>query len=204
MRLMIAIPCADVIRYEFAESLSKLEIQLAEDGIDFDVKWLAGSLIYSAREDLALAATDGGFTHILWLDSDMQFGRDLFNILYSVKKPFVTGMYRSRRSPYALALFTDIERAQRVIKVPDEPFEIQACGFGCVLMETEVIRQVRRKNGICFTPTISAGEDIAFCDRYNQTGGKIYAVPDAKCNHICYIPLRCDDPIKLVEYKEQR
>ena len=106
---MIAIPCADTIRYEFAESLSKLEIQLSEDGIDFDVKWLAGSLIYSAREDLALAATDGGFTHILWLDSDMQFTRDLFNILYAVGKPFVTGIYRSRRSPYAYALFSDIE-----------------------------------------------------------------------------------------------
>ena len=204
MRLMIAIPCADTIRYELAQSLSKLEVQLSEDGVDFDVKWLAGSLIYSAREDLALAATDGGYSHILWLDSDMQFSRDLFNILYSVDKPFVTGIYRSRRSPYAYALFSDINRAQRILKLEDEPFEIEACGFGCVLMETEVIRQVRRKNGTCFLPTIAAGEDIAFCDRYIQTGGKIYAVPDAKCNHICYVPLRCDDPQHLVDYKEKR
>ena len=204
MRLMIAIPCGDTVRYEFAQSLSKLEIQLAEDGIDFDVKWLSGSLICSAREDLALAATDGGFTHILWLDSDMQFTRDLFNILYGVGQPFVTGIYRSRRSPYAYALYSDVERGQRVIKLEDQPFEIQACGFGCVLMETEVIRQVRRKNGICFLPTIAASEDIAFCDRWTQLGGKIYAVPDACCNHICYVPLRCDDPHHLVEYKEQR
>lgn len=204
MRLMIAIPCADTIRYEFAESLSKLEIQLAEDGIDFDVKWLAGSLIYAAREDLAFAATNGGFTHILWLDSDMQFTRDLFNILNGVGKPFVTGIYRSRRSPYAYALFSDIEHGQRVLKLESEPFKIQACGFGCVLMDIEVIKQVRRKNGICFTPTISAGEDIAFCDRYIQLGGEIYAVPDAKCNHITYIPLRCDDPQRLIDYKEQR
>lgn len=204
MRLMIAIPCADVIRYEFAESLSKLEVQLAEDGIDFDVKWLAGSLIYSAREDLALAATDGGFTHILWLDSDMQFSRDLFNILYSVGKPFVTGIYRSRKSPFAYTLCSDIERAQRVLKLEPEPFVVEGCGFGCVLMETEVIRQIRRKCGICFLPTISAGEDYAFCDRYNQLGGKIYAVPDARCNHIYSVPLRCDDPQHLVDYKEQR
>lgn len=204
MRLLIAIPCADTIRYEFAESLSKLEIQLSEDGIDFDVKWLAGSLIYMARDDLATAACDGGFTHILWLDSDMQFSRDLFNILWSVGQPFVTGIYRSRRSPYAYALFSDVERGQRIIKLGDKPFEVNACGFGCVLMETEVIRQVRRRNGVCFLPTIAAGEDIAFCDRWIQLGGKIYAVPDALCNHICYIPLRCDDPQHLVDYKEQR
>ena len=171
MRLLIAIPCADTVRWEFAESLARLEIQLAEDGIDFDVKFLAGSLIYAARDDLAF---------------------------------YATGIYRSRRSPYAYALFSDNERGQRVLKLEAEPFEIQSCGFGCVLMETEVIRQVRRKNGCCFLPTVGAGEDIAFCDRYIQTGGKIYAVPDAKCNHITYIPLRCDDATRLIEYKEQR
>lgn len=204
MRLMIAIPCADMIRYEFAESLSKLEIQLMEDGVDFDVKWLAGSLIYSAREDLAITAVNEGFTHILWLDSDMQFSRDIFNILWSVGKPFVTGIYRSRRSPFAYALFSDIKRGQRVIELPEEPFEIEACGFGCALCEVEAFKTVRSAFHTCFLPILSAGEDIAFCERYRRTGGKIYAVPDAKCNHIAYVQLRCDDPIKLVEYKEQR
>lgn len=204
MRLMIAIPCSDVVRYEFAESLSKLQIALSEEGIDYDVRWLAGSLIYSAREDLASAAVEQGFSHILWLDSDMQFNRDLFDILCSVKEPFVTGIYRSRRSPYALCLFTDTERAQRVLKLPNEPFEVQGCGFGCVLMETKIIKLVRSKFGCCFLPTKEAGEDIAFCDRYRNLGGRIIAVPDARANHITYIPLRCDDPQKLVDYKEQR
>lgn len=204
MRLMIAIPCADTIRYEFAESLSKLEIQLFEDGIDFDVRWLAGSLIYSAREDLCVSAINDGFTHILWLDSDMQFSRDLFNILWSVKKPFVTGIYRSRRSPYAYALFSDIERGQRVLKLKDEPFEIAACGFGCVLHEVEIVKEMRKAYHTCFLPLIYAGEDLAFCKRYAQMGGKMYAVPDAKCNHITCVPLRCDDPQHLVDYKEQR
>lgn len=204
MRLMIAIPCADTVRYEFAESLSKLEMQLAEDGVDFDVRWLAGSLIYSAREDLVISAINDGFTHILWLDSDMQFSRDLFNILRSVNKPFVTGIYRSRRSPFAYALFSDLEHGQRVLELPNEPFEVKACGFGCVLHEIEVAKEVRSAFHTCFLPTMRGGEDIAFCERYGRTGGKIYAVPDAKCNHISYIPLRCDDPQKLVEYKEQR
>ena len=204
MRLMIAIPCADTVRYEFAESLSKLEMQLADDGVDFDVRWLAGSLIYSAREDLVISAINDGFTHILWLDSDMQFSRDLFNILRSANKPFVTGIYRSRRSPFAYALFSDLEHGQRVLELKDEPFEIEACGFGCVLHEIEVAKEVRSAFHTCFLPTMRGGEDIAFCERYKRTGGKIYAVPDAKCNHITYVPLRCDDPQRLVEYKEQR
>ena len=204
MRLLIAIPCADVIRYEFADSLSKLMLQLNEDGIDFDVRWVAGSLIYSAREDLAIAAIDRGFTHVLWLDSDMQFSRDIFSILRSVKKPFVTAIYRSRRSPYAYALYADSERGQRVLTLPNEPFEIDGCGFGCCLMETEVVRMVRQVDKVCFLPTLQAGEDIAFCNRYRKAGGKIYAVPDARADHICYIPLRCDDPGRLIDYKEKR
>ena len=134
----------------------------------------------------------------------MQFTRDIFNILRSANKPFVTGIYRSRRSPFAYALYSDLERGQRVINLPSEPFEIDACGFGCVLMETDVARLVRGAFHACFLPTVKCGEDLAFCERYKRTGGKIYAVPDAQCNHIAYVPLRCDDPRKLVEYKEQR
>ena len=204
MRLMIAIPCGDNVRYEFAESLSKLLMRLGEEGVDYDVKWLAGSLIYAAREDLAITAMDEGFSHVLWLDSDMSFTGDLFDILRNVNKPFVTGIYRSRRSPYAICLFEDVPNAQRVIKLPDEPFAVEACGFGCVLMETECLKKVRSHFGTCFTPSISAGEDIAFCERWRALGNEIIAVPDAKANHITYVVLRCDDPQKLVDYKELR
>ena len=203
MRLLIAIPCGDTVRWEFADSLTKLCMQLNEDYIDFDVIFHEGSLVYAAREELAIAAIDNHFTHVLWLDSDMQFTRDLFNILKSVGQPFVTGVYRSRRSPYAPALFSSIKSAQRVIDIPSEPFVVEACGFGCVLMDVEVLKAVRRKFGTCFTPTYESGEDIAMCQRWNEIG-EIWCSPDAGCNHITYVPLRPSDPAKLVEYKELR
>lgn len=207
MRLLIAIPCGDMVRYEFAESLSKLEMQLAEDGIDFDVRWQAGSLIYDARDSLAITAIEEGFTHTLWLDSDMVFNRDLFNILYEANKtgkPFVTGLYRSRRSPYALALYSKVNTGHRVIEVPNEAFEIEACGFGCVLIESEIVKEVRSRYGTCFLPDETAGEDIAFCNRCRKLGHKIYAIPEARASHISYVPLRCDDPQLLVDYMEKR
>ena len=204
MRLLIAIPCADTLRYEFAESLGKLLPHLSEMSVDYEVKFVAGSLIYSARDELATTAIEGGYTHILWLDSDMQFTPEIFDLLWAAKKPFVTGIYRSRRSPYAICLFDINIPSNRVMTIPNDLFEIAACGFGCVLMETEVAREIRGKFGVMFTPTPAAGEDIAFCKRYRELGGHIYAVPDARANHICYVPLRVDDPSKLVEYKEQR
>lgn len=204
MRLLIAIPCGDQVRYEFTESLCKLLPHLSELNVDYEVKFIAGSLIYSARDALSIAAINDGYTHILWLDSDMQFSPSIFDILYAVQKPFVTAIYRSRRSPYAICLF-DIERPyDRVMKLLNDPFEVAACGFGCVLMETAVAEEVKRNFGVMFCPTPDSGEDIAFCKRYRQLGGKIYAVPDARANHISYVPLRVESPENLVKYMEQR
>ena len=205
MRLLIAIPCADVVRYEFAESLAKLLVHLSEEGIDFEPRFLAGSLIYSARDSLAITAINDGYTHVLWLDSDMQFTPDTFDLLRAANKPFVSAIYRSRRSPYALCLFADTRTSQRVLKLPDDVFEIEGCGFGCTLMETQVLKDVKGKcGGQLFLPTAACSEDLAFCDRYRSIGGHIYAVPDAITNHICYVPLRCDDPQHLVDYLARR
>lgn len=204
MKLLIAIPCGDLVRYEFTESLARLLQHLSELNVYYTVKFIAGSLIYSARDQLSIAAINDGYTHILWLDSDMQFAPGIFDLLYAEKKPFVTAVYRSRRSPYAICLF-DIEHpSDRVIKLPDNTFEIAACGFGCVLMETAVAEEIKRNFGVMFCPMPDSGEDIAFCKRYRQLGGKIYAVPDARANHISYVPLRVESPDSLVKYMEFR
>ena len=202
MRLLIAIPCGDTVRFEFCESLAKLCQHLADQGIDYDIKFWEGSLIYDAREGLAIYALDNQYTHILWLDSDVQFSIDTFDILYAMDKPFVTGIYRSRRSPYAICLFDSIKGGTRVIEIPNEPFEVEACGFGFVLMTREVLHKLRRIYGKCFLPTEGAGEDVAFCERWINLGEKIYANPDVRINHISYIVLTPGDATKLVEYKE--
>lgn len=202
MRILIAIPCGDTVRYEFCESLVKLCQHLAEEGYDYDIKFWEGSLIYDAREGLAIYALDNHYTHILWLDSDIQFSIDTFDILYRMGEPFVTGIYRSRRSPYAVCLFDSIKNGTRVIEIPNEPFSVEACGFGCVLMEREVLHKLRRVYGKCFLPTEGAGEDVAFCERWLELGGKIIANPDVSINHVTYVLLKPTDATKLVEYKE--
>ena len=204
MRLLIAIPCSDVVRYEFAESLSKLLAHLSEIGIDYETVFVAGSLVYIARDSLSITAIDNGYTHVLWLDSDMQFTPDVFDLMYAAKKPFVTAIYRSRRSPFSYCLFSDTRTGQRVLSLPSDIFEIAGCGFGCTLMETQVLKDVKSRYGVLFLPTLQCGEDLAFCDRYRELGGHIYAIPYAITNHITYVPLRCDDPYKLTDYLARR
>lgn len=204
MKLLIAIPCMDTVRYEFAESLANLCKHLSYIGVDYELEWHATSIIYLAREELTNKAVNDGYEYVLWLDSDMAFTPDHFDLLRSLKTDFATGIYRSRRSPYAYVIkdINDTTSRQRVI--PNEPFEVAACGFGFVLIKTEVLYKVRANFMTCFTPTPSSGEDYAFCERVRKMGIPIIAHPDVRPDHIAYVRLRGDDCSKLVEYKEQR
>lgn len=202
MRLLIAIPCMDTVRYEFAQSLVKLCKRLSDIGVDYDVRFHEGSLIYMARDELAIAAMDEGFTHIFWLDSDISFTSDVVEILYAKKKDFITGIYRSRRKPFAICLYSDLKHSQRQMELPNEVFTVDACGFGCVLMDIEVVKMVKRNYGVLFLPTVSAGEDIAFCKRWTDLGFSVYADPDVRCGHITYVPITPKDTQPITNYME--
>ena len=69
-------------------------------------------------------------------------------------------------------------------KIPDGLFEVGACGFGCVLMKSEIFVAVFSKFGQMFTPIANCGEDIAFCWRARQCGYKILADPSIGLGHV--------------------
>ena len=69
-------------------------------------------------------------------------------------------------------------------EIPDEPFEVAACGFGCVLMRAEIFVAVFGKFGNMFSPIGNIGEDIAFCWRARQCGYKILADPSIGLGHV--------------------
>ena len=101
MKLLIAIPTNDQMPFQFVESLTKLIRRLDADGIDYDVAFQGGTLVHVGRDKLALKAITGGYSHILWLDSDMVFTEDLLSDLMDARKDFVTGIAHARREPYA-------------------------------------------------------------------------------------------------------
>lgn len=187
MKLMIAIPTLDFIHFEFARCLTGLVQQLQKDGVDFDVCFKGGTLVYNGRDALAAEAVNGGYTHVLWLDADMVFDSDVFYKLLAVNKPFVTGVYHSRHAPYKSVIFTSLDPMERVEVYPNEPFEIVGCGFGIVLLETEMIRKLYRAYGYCFQPMTEFGEDIAFCIRAREQGYTLLCEPKVVAGHIGHV-----------------
>ena len=72
MKLMVAVPTTDYVHAEFMKCLVKLSMHLAKCGVDVDVHIVGGTLVYIARNRLAGRAISLGYTHVLWLDSDMR------------------------------------------------------------------------------------------------------------------------------------
>lgn len=190
MKLLIAVPVYDYMHFQFVECLTKLIRRLDADGIEFEVIYQGGTLVYVSRDKLARKAIDGGFTHMLWLDADMIFTEDIVDDLMYCGKQFVAGIYHGRRAPHCSCIFKkiwpDIDRWEGC-EYPSSAFKIAGCGFGGILIDVQIVRAVFDRYGTAFFPMRELGEDLTFCKRVAECGFEIWAEPSVHMGHIGHI-----------------
>ena len=195
-KILIAVPCMDMLPAQFAHSLATLTSYGIEDTA-ISVWFNLGSLIYTSRDQIAKKALLDEADLIMWFDSDMVFNSDtLIRMLKLIDEgnDMVTGIYYRRTPPFSPVAFKTMDLNEdgtafdwtEFDEIPSEPFEVGACGFGCVLMKTEIFVSVFAKFGQMFTPIANCGEDIAFCWRARQCGYKIIADPSIGLGHVGY------------------
>ena len=203
MKLLIAVPTLDFLHFEFVQSLTNLIMRLNKDEVNFEVKYLPGTLVYAARNRLAIHAVENGFTHVLWLDSDMVFQDCILDDLMFCGKDFVCGRFNARRKPYVSCQFSKLVPLERIDDYPSEPFRIMGTGFGCVLTSVEVLKGVLDKYGTCFLPMSGFGEDIAFCVRAHEAGIQLWCEPTAVVGHVAHVPIYPEDHERcMAEYQK--
>ena len=187
---MIAVPCMDMVQTTFMESM----MGLMSAG-ECQVSYTKSSLVYDARNMLASKALNDGFDRILWLDSDMVFRPDLLIKLskdMNEGREMVSAVYFKRKPPFTPICYKTLEYSEHDNKPAyklepyldypkDDVFKAAGCGFGAVMMTTDLIRKVAERFGYPFSPMMGIGEDLTFCWRVNQLG----------------IPIWCDSRIKV-------
>lgn len=191
MKFLIAIPSMDQVPARFAASLSMLQ-KFDNTAVAFQIS----SLVYTARNELGKAAIKNEADFVLWLDSDMVFEPDILMRLYQDYKDgkgdIISGLYFRRVPPYKPVLFDYFDvTAEGAFwteppEIPEGIFEVQACGFGCVLMPTDALFDVFGKFGDAFSPISGVGEDLSFCWRARQCGYKIVVDPGISLGHVGY------------------
>lgn len=190
MKILIAIPAMDSVPTQFASSLAMLQ-RTGECSVAFQV----GSLVYMARNDLAKAAIKSEADLVLWLDSDMVFAPTILTSMVKTltenNLDMLTGIYFRRRPPYSPVLLDKLElhedgtfESHDLEDVPEGLFEVAGCGFGCVLMRTDVLMTVLAYEHNLFDPFLNIGEDLAFCIRARKHGFKIMCDPAMECGHV--------------------
>lgn len=187
-KILIAVPCMDMVHATFAQSLASLN-KVGQCAVAFN----ACSLIYDSRNKLAAKAMKDEFDYVLWLDSDMVFSPDILEKLVADDKDIVSGLYFRRSHPYSPVIFKDSELKDGRLVWSDytdypkeELFKVAGAGFGCVLMKTDVIFDMAGKFGDWFTPLYSSGEDLAFCYRARELGYEIWCDSRIKCGHMSH------------------
>ena len=175
MNILIAIPSMDSVPAVFCQSLATLR-KVGDCVVAFQI----GSLIYDARNKLGKAAIDMKVE---------ERKRKVKKTMQEKDLDILTGVYYRRRSPYTPVLFDQLEivddtcNSTEFDTIPDELFEVGGCGFGCVLMSTDVLFNVMAKYQDLFSPFARVGEDIAFCWRARECGFKIFADPSIALGH---------------------
>lgn len=195
MKTLVAIPCMDNVAARFCQSLACLQ-SVDETKIAHN----PGSLVYMSREHLSVTAVKMEADYILWLDSDMVFEPDLLRRMMQTMQDadldFLTAAYFRRSAPYTPVLYSKIDfdgdacKWEELKEVPASDsglFEVEGCGFGCVLMKTDIILDVKGKFGQLFTPIGGTGEDLSFCWRARQCGYKLMCDPSIPIGHYGHI-----------------
>ena len=194
MKTLVAVPCMRTVETEFFKSCVVMDY-----GREVTYAVTESSLIYDARNYLAVQAVKKQFDRVLWLDSDMVFEPDLFKRLSARLDEgyeFVSGMYFQRVKPikpniYKEARYERDEEGRNkpvLVKYDDYPrdsiFEIAAAGFGGCMMTVGLLVDVARHFGLPFSPLPSFGEDISFCMRAGELGHKLYCDSSIKLGHV--------------------
>ena len=106
----------------------------------------------------------------------------------------LTGVYYRRTGNYSPVLYKKIEFDEQDrctwqelwdVPAPDSGlFEVEGCGFGCVMTRTTVIADVLASGEPLFTPLQGVGEDLSFCFRARKLGYKIFCDSTIKCGHV--------------------
>ena len=196
MKILIAVPCMDMVHTQFVMSLMAMD---KPEGTD--VHFHPGSLVYDSRNIMSLYAIKNGYTHVMWLDSDMIVPKDtiqrMLNVMGDRMTNFVTGLYVKRTYPTEPVLYSMLlppqENADGILEKriktfktypQDERFIVAGCGMGCAMTSVDLLKRVWDKHGMAFTPYPWAGEDQSFCYRVLQLGEYIWCDSSISCGHV--------------------
>jgi glycosyltransferase involved in cell wall biosynthesis len=195
-RILIAIPTDRNIHPETFKSIYELEVP---SGYETYFQFFYGYAVDQVRNLIAHWAIQNHFDYVFSVDYDISFPKDTLEKLLSHDKDIVSGLYRQRKMEQILEIYRESGVGHYNVPINEltEPLSsIDGCGFGCVLVKTEVYKtigypQFKYQSAIEMKDTLS--EDVWFCMQAKAKGFTIWADTTIKCGHHGQIEFRVVD-----------
>ena len=196
--VMIAMPCYDSVKVSTMMSVIKLVQQLGKSGVAVGINTIKSPLIHQARNYLTSVFLDSDFTHLLFIDSDVEFEPEAVLRMLVAKKDLICTPYRVKSMDVDKKIYTvEIKEARRM--EAGDIMEISAGPTGIMLIHRDVFKKIiekfpdlKIKNSVFpkpgpdhkyyynffdfkFEDGYSSGEDVSFCKLVEKVGFKLYA-----------------------------
>ena len=177
---------SNMIAYSWMNGLRVYELGYTEGQV---VDWARGNL---AKSFMTSPCTYTGkpYTHALWSDDDQVFLPDLACVLArhfgNPMIDMVSAVYYRRTPPPLPCVYLKNHNAHEfahypIVVVPEALGEIDACGFGGVMMRRETLEKVPEP---WFLIDHRGGEDIIFCTEAKKHGVRIFVDGTYKMGHV--------------------
>jgi hypothetical protein len=131
-----------------------------------------GTLVADQRHELVKSAIAWGATHVMFIDSDIEFNTTHVLNLLEFDEDIVGAGYSKRVEPFITTAWTEIDNWDTWInplKQTDSHIKIQAMGLGFCLIKTSVFDKVSKPwFQLGYSNDQYTGEDIEFFRKCNN------------------------------------
>ena len=181
-KILIAIPTNKYIETATMKAIYDLEVP---EGYTTELQFFYGYQVDQIRNLIAEWARH--YDYLFSVDSDVSFAPDTLKKLLAHNKDMVSGLYIQRKPGQHI-----LELYRNGTNIPYQDIEgrglveIDGCGFGCVLINSDVIREMEYphfvyKSALDHKDTVS--EDTYFCLKAKSKGFRVYADTSILCDH---------------------
>lgn len=190
--IFIAVPVYQYAEPQCIESIFKLVLSNSNK-FHFEVRFITGYSIDTARTKAVEEFIGNTCDYLLFIDGDIIADEFSFLRLIEDDKDIVSGVYNHKHIAAETSVIFKINdgkfEAFRKSEVPNDLFEITACGLGFCLIKRDLLLKVYNNTGkvpfrFMQKEPIDVSEDIYFCNEVARLEVPIYADGRAKVSHI--------------------
>ena len=208
--VFIAMPCYDSVKINTMLSIFQLIQHLGRSKVEVGINTMKSPLIHQARNYLTSVFLTTEYTHLLFIDSDVQFGAEAGLRMLVSDKDVVCTPYRVKDESLQSRYTVKFADPKVVPILPGGLVEIEAGPTGLMLIHRRVFKkiilsrpdlkiknranealvQTEKSHGFyynffdfAFEDGYTSGEDVSFCKLARANGFKLYANTESPTGH---------------------